>query len=651
MTRRVLCAWSLVVGASACETNGDATSDAGPVDATSPPPADAAAPDAADADPCPVVRLRGRTFVLRECPATARLALAEMETSPPYAYLEVLGEGPGEPLRAGDLPGITWRTDPEGVDVRYAAETGPSPLTGGDADAALGLTVTEGGGALQVSARLSWPSAARFPAPYRPAVVLTPADPSAAIRTAYGRAVVVASPVSFYVVPEVEAGVVARPAPLTTPTGTALIWRAPNGGDLPPGQTWRLATVTLDAGPTLTDAQRRWVGRNGTDPHPAARWGWRSGPTLGSLVSARALTDVAVSLPYLPEAPPPIIVADGRWFDRYGADTPSPGFPEGVAGAAAAVRAAGADLALRWAPLTLDASPACGTCTLDPREPSVRAGTARRAEQLFRGGVAALALSLPDAEASPESLFAALRRVAGDRRQLWLESAEAVPAEGLIDARVPPPADASAVAGACGDAITQASQDRACADALRGLTISATPPPLETPAPTAPDDLDARRRLADLWPLGATNALLGDGGLSVGAGTEAAARRRVTVSALSGGLYLLADVPATLAPERLDLYLAPLRRGLLRAPAARPVRVLAVADGAPDVWHRPGHALAVFNDTDAARAWPAAEAMAPEFAGRVMIDVFSGQRADAAEAISVPAGDVRVFVAEPPDME
>jgi hypothetical protein len=31
--------------------------------------------------------------------------------------------------------------------------------------------------------------------------------------------------------------------------------------------------------------------------------------------------------------------------------------------------------------------------------------------------------------------------------------------------------------------------------------------------------------------------------------------------------------------------------------------------------------------------------------------VFSGQRAEAAEAIAVPAGDVRVFVAEPPDME
>lgn len=653
MMRRAAWAATVAVGVGvcACGSPGGAPGDAGALDTALPAEPDARPADGAAPDPCAVVRHRGRTFVLRECPATARLALSAMETSPPYAYLEVLGEGPGDPLRAGDLPGITWRTDPEGVDVRYAAETGPSPLAGGDADAALGLTVTEVGGALRVAARLSWPSAARFPAPYRPAVVLTPADPDAAVRTEAGRAVIEASPVSFYVVPEIEAGVVARPAAVASATGGALVWRAPAGGDLPPGQTWRLATVTLDAGPTLVEAQRRWVFRNTSGPHPAARWGWRSGPALGSLVSARALTDVAVSLPYLPEAPPPVIVADGRWFDRYGADTPSPGFPEGVAGAAAAVRAAGADLALRWAPLTLDASPGCGTCTLDPREPSVRTGTARRAEQLFRGGVAALALSLPDAETSPESLFSALRRVAGDRHQLWLESPEAVPAQGLLDARVPPPADASAIAGACGDAITQASQDRACAEALRGLTLSATPPPLEATTAPDPGDVEARRRLADLWPLGATDALLGDGGLSIGAGSETAARRRATVSALAGGLYLLADVPATLAPERMELYLAPLRRGLVRSPAAQPVHVHAAAGEPADVWHRPGHALGVFNDASEARTWPAPGTLAPELAGRVLIDVFSGQRAGAGEAIAVPAGDVRVFVAEPPDME
>jgi hypothetical protein len=200
--------------------------------------------------------------------------------------------------------------------------------------------------------------------------------------------------------------------------------------------------------------------------------------------------------------------------------------------------------------------------------------------------------------------------VAGDRHGLWLESPDAVPADGLIDARVPPPAEASAIAGACGDTITQASQDRACADALRGLTISATPPPLEAPMPPTPDDVDARRRLADLWPLGATGALLGDAGLAIGPGTEISARRRATVSALAGGLYLLADVPATLAPARLDLFLAPLRRGLLRSPAAQPARVLAVAGEAADVWHRPGHALAVFNDAAEARVWPAPEVLA-----------------------------------------
>jgi hypothetical protein len=315
------------------------------------------------------------------------------------------------------------------------------------------------------------------------------------------------------------------------------------------------------------------------------------------------------------------------------------------------VRAAGADLALRWAPLTVDASPGCAACALDPREPSVRSGAARRAEQLFRGGVAALTLSLPDDAAGPESFYAALRRVAGDRHGLWLESTGPAPAEGLVDARSPAPSAASSAPGACGDAIAQASQDRACAEALRGLTISATPRPIEAPAAAAEGDADARRRLADLWPLGATDALLGDAGLSVGAGSAPEARRRATLSALAGGLYLLADVPATLPPERLDLYLAPLRRGLLRFPAAQPMRVRAAANEPADVWYRPGHALAVFNDSAEPRVWPAPETLAPTLAGATLVEVFSGEAARANVPIEVPAGDVRVFVAEPPDME
>lgn len=649
--RGPLC-WSLVLGlATGCGADDEGRG-AGPPVTTEIPDADAASMDAADATPmpaddCPEVRFEAPGLAVRACRDVGRVALAAAADAPPFLFVEVGTDGNGGPLDPASLPGQAWRSAADGVQVRWSGESGGAPLggAGSDTDAALSLTIRVEGAAVLLRAALRWPSGARFPGPYRPVLRLTAAADGMAAEQASGQLLWADASGALVATPRPAAG----PPLLVAAEGTRATFSVDADDGLLPGATWSLPEIDLDRGATPQDALAAWADRHGPLRPPTARWGWRSGPAYGALVSSTVLTDVARALPVVPGHPPPLIVADGRWFDRYGADAASPGFPDGLAAAAAAVRAAGGDLGLRWSPLATEASARCPTCGLDPREPMVREGAARRAFALVGAGARALLLELPPGPPPPVFL-ASLAAITGPRALLGSPaSVDAYPL-GAGDVLALGPVPVASTSDPCPEGTAQASQDARCAEALRALLGHGL-----SPANAAPSGPDATRTLATAlnrtWPVSAAGRLLDPGPVLVGDGDEIEARRRATLAALAGGLYLLGDPPGALTPARLDLYLAPLRRGLVRWPAARPRRVLAAPADPPDVWVRAGQAVALFNDGPTTARWPSVAALTGAEPSARWVDVFSGQSVDARAAIEVPARDVRVLVAPTPDIE
>jgi hypothetical protein len=601
--------------------------------------------DAQASGACPEVRFESPGLIVRACPEVGRVALAETVDGEPYLFVEVGAEGLEAPLDPETMPGQAWRSGPDGVTVRWTGESGPSPLGGADTDAALSLDVRILGSSVRVQGALRWPAAARFPGPYRPVVRLGGAAASVAPVVAGGQVVWEAPGAAMLATPSASPG---PPVRWTLADTTATLTPRAEVGLLP-GATWLLPPVELDRGATADEARLRWASRHAPARAPVPRWGWRSGPAYGALISSTVLTEVARALPILADHPPPLIAAEGRWFDRLGADAPSPGFPDGLAAVADAVRSAGAALALRWAPLATDRMAGCGDCPLDPRDPMVRDGAARRAEALVEAGVRALFLALPDEE-TPAVFVDGLAAIAGARALLGLPATSPGYPVGTAGVWAIAPSPAATTPGTCDASTLQASQDARCREALRALLGHGL-----SPATAAAPDPDVSRdlalALARAWPVSAAGLLLDPGPVLVGQGEEAAARRRATLSALAGGLYLLGDPPGGLSPARLDLYLAPLRRGLLRWPAARPSPRRSAPGAPPDVWVRSGQAVAVFNDGPRTDRWPAPVTLAAATPDTRWVDVFSGQTVSTDAPIEVPAGDVRVLVAPAADIE
>jgi hypothetical protein len=657
MAARVRLPW-LCLGLAACESDASGTA-VGHFDRPDGPPDvrptfdDAAPTDQGDdAHPpadCPEVRFETPLLVVRACSDMGRVALATAADAEPFLWVEVGTEGLGDPLDPASLPGQAWRSGADGVSVRWTGENGAAPLGGGagDTDAALSLDVRLEGAAIVLRAALRWPAAARFPGPYRPMVTLRPGAGGAAPESAYGQVVWVHGDGALVATIRPAGG--GPPPRWTIADGAATLTPDASPGLLA-GTTWSLPEIELDRGPTREATISSWAARRTPSPPPVARWGWRSGPAYGALISETVLTDVARALPTVSTHPPPLIVADGRWFDRFGADAPSPGFPDGLAAAAEAVRSAGGALGLRWAPLAAGTSATCPTCALDPRDPMVRTGAGRRAEALMDAGARALLLTLPP-EAPPAVFIDGLTAITGSRALLGLPDgldAHALSGGDVWAIAAPTPAP---VPDACPDATAAASQDARCAEALRALLGHGLSPATAT----APDP-EALRTLASTlaraWPISAAGRLLDPGPVLVGDVDEAAARRGATLAALAGGLYLLGDPPGSLTAVRLDVYLAPIRRGLLRWPAARPLYVrVGEASRQPDAWVRPGQALALFNDGTRAGRWPGPAALAGAAPDARWVDVFSGQSVAADAPVEVPAGDVRVLVAPTADIE
>lgn len=352
-----------------------------------------------------------------------------------------------------------------------------------------------------------------------------------------------------------------------------------------------------------------WIGapgqalRDAVEATPAPGWGWRTGAAHGAVVDLDALAAERDAL--LAIAPAPWIVVDGLWAPALGDWRP----PAALIAALAPAR-----VGLAWpaalvcpdAPIFADVAallgPGEGACgRLDLDLPASQDLIARAGIALVDAGVAGLWMDDPRLAAAVG--LAEMQAFEGPATLVHLDRVDGAPGAACR---------AAATAGPF-------PRDPACDAALSRLDA----------AVSAPDSDPIAAMLGRLEHLDLPRIAPAPLTLS---GAPARARQRLAIAALGGGALLIADAPSTLSAEAVAALQAIGPHDLHRlAPD------LTTEAWPPPVW-RGAAALALFNWDPAPRQFAIPDA----WIGRP--GLFDPEAATA--EVTVPAGDVRIFLAE-----